>query len=121
MKYILLAILFLTNAGLYLWFSPAYKDLYEYQFRAWYFGSEGLFMSLFLFLMSPNLKWWYQRLIIRCIGLYEGARAIMYILNYTMIWTEEARFRMWCLSIVILIFIVLFVKNCYKLGFTHRQ
>lgn len=121
MKYIVLAILFLTNAGIYLWVSPALKVKYDYECRAWYFGTEGLFISLFLFLISYSLKWWYQRLIIRMIAGYEIARATLYVLNYTRIWTEEARYRMFILSAVALVFIILFVKNSFKLGFDKVQ
>jgi len=119
--YILTVVAYLLNAGLYLAYNPALRIIYtKHQVNAWYFGSEGLFMCAFI-ILAMNAKWWYEKKLIQFAVGFIFARTILYLLNDLSIWTDQGRYRMFILSVVTLVFVVLFIKNGRKYGFIHRD
>ena len=120
MIYILTVVAYLLNAGLYLAYNPALRVLYKHQVNAWYFGSEFIFMGAFI-LMAMNAKWWYERKLMQFVVGFIFARSTLYVLNDLSIWTDQGRYRMFILSAVTLLFVVVFIVNGRKYGFIHRD
>lgn len=116
MIYGLTVILYLINAGLYLWFSPALKDQYPYEFAAWYFGSEGIFVAIMLYL-ATECKVWVERQFMKVISGFILLRAILYILNYTLIFTVNARMHMYFLALYSLMVIIPSFISAYRHGY----
>lgn len=114
MKYVIV-IIYLMNAGAYLFFSPELKDKYPYEFAAWYFGSEGVFISILLYLAVSCNHWIERQLIIVTAG-FIFIRAMLYILNYTLIFTVNARMHMAYLALYSLICIVPTFISAYRHG-----
>lgn len=119
MKYTIILILYLINAGAYLYLSPELKELYANQFAAWYFGSEGLFTATLLFL-AANAKDNVSRQLVYVSAGFIGLRAIMYILNYTLILTSEARHRMAFLCLYTLLIVVPVLISAYRHGYFKK-
>lgn len=110
-----LVIVYLINAWLYLWFSPDLKAKYANEFSAWYFGSEGIFIALLLFL-AVNCNHWIERQLIQVLSGFIFMRAILYILNYTTIFTVNARIHMSYLALYSLLFVVPTFISSYRHG-----
>lgn len=108
-------ILYLLNAGLYLWFSPALKARYVYEFSAWYFGSEGLFVATII-IMAVSCKNWIERQLIYVTAGFIFIRAILYILNYTLIFTVNARTHMIFLALYVLCLVTPTFISAYRHG-----
>lgn len=115
MRYTVTLILYLINAGLYLWLSPEYKELHKNEMAAWYFGSEGLFTSVLLYLAANANNTIAKNLVYVTSG-FIGLRAIMYILNYTLILTSEARHRMAFLCLYTLLIVTPVLISAYRHG-----
>ena len=115
MKYAVVLILYLINSWLYLWFSPELKQLYVNEFSAWYFGSEGIFTAILLFI-ACNSKNWIDRQLVYVTAGFIGIRVILYILNYTLILTINARVRMVYLALYSLLIVVPTLISAYRHG-----
>ena len=115
MRYSITLVLFLINAGLYLWISPEYKDLHKNEMAAWYFGSEGLFTALLLFFACSAKSIVSKQLVFVTSG-FIGIRAILYILNYTTILTVDARIRMYFLCLYSLLIVTPVLISAYRHG-----
>jgi len=119
MRYTITLILYLLNCGVYLWLSPELKDLYKNQFAAWYFGSEGLFTATLLYL-AAKAKDAVSRQLVYVTSGFIGLRAIMYILNYTLILTSEARDRMTFLCLYTLLIVTPVLISAYRHGYFKK-
>ena len=115
MKYASAMIVYLLNSGIYLWLSPGLKDKYPYEFAAWYFGSEGIFTAILLFI-ACNSKNWFDRQLVYVTAGFIGIRAILYILNYMLILTINARVRMVYLALYSLLIVVPTLISAYRHG-----
>ena len=111
----LVLILYLINSGLYLWFSPELKDQYPNEFAAWYFGSEGLFTAWLLYL-AVDCPTWIDKQFIFVTSGFILFRSILYILNYTLLFTVSARMRMMYLALYSLCIVLPTFISAYRHG-----
>jgi len=77
-------------------------------------------MPVFMWLAYKAVHW-YQKCLIGIIAIYIIARGILYMLNDSLIWVEQGRWRMLVLSVITLLFVILFIKNGRKYGFIDRD
>jgi hypothetical protein len=115
MKYSIILVLYLINAGAYLIISPEYKALHKNEMAAWYFGSEGLFTAVLLYL-ACNARTWIAKQLVYVTAGFIGIRSILYILNYTLILTIDARIRMYFLCLYSLIIVIPSLISAYRHG-----
>jgi len=115
MRYSIILVLFLINAGLYLWISPEYKDLHKNEMSAWYFGSEGIFTAMLLYFACSAKSIVSKQLVFVTSG-FIGIRAVLYILNYTTILTVDARMRMAFLCLYSSLIVIPTLISAYRYG-----
>lgn len=119
MRFTIVLTLYLLNCGFYIWLSPELKDLYKNQFAAWYFGSEGLFTAALLYFSANSNNIIDKQLIYVSAG-FIGLRSIMYILNYTLIFTSDARHRMAFLCLYTLLIVIPVMISAYRHGYFNK-
>jgi hypothetical protein len=119
MKFTISLALYLINSGIYLLINPEFKNLYKNEFAAWYFGSEGLFTALLLYL-SANANNIIAKQLVYVSAGFIGLRSIMYILNYTLIFTTDARHRMAFLCLYTLLIVVPVLISAYRHGHFNK-
>lgn len=115
MRYAATLVLYLFNSWAYLLLSPEYKIMYKNECAAWYFGSEAIFTAVLLFL-ACDAKGWIAKQLVYITSGFIFLRGILYILNYTLILTINARIRMIYLALYVLFIVIPTFISAYRHG-----